>query len=56
MKTIEMTSDYLYRVRSRGGTLVTISYKSGVTYKKVPEAAVRKIVGVGAGRIVDERS
>lgn len=54
MKTIEMEQDFLYKIRPRGETLVTVLYRSGLVYKRVPEAAVKRIVGAGAGRIVDE--
>lgn len=54
MKTIEMEHDYLYKIRPRGESLVTVSYKSGLVYKRVPEAAVRKILAAGAGRVVPD--
>jgi (2Fe-2S) ferredoxin len=49
-----MEQDYLYKIRPRGESLVTVSYRSGVVYKRVPEAAVRKILEAKAGRVVDE--
>lgn len=53
MKSIEMFRDYDYRPTRD----VMRSYRAGRVYRRVPEAAVQKILESGAGRIVrdDER-
>lgn len=45
-----MTQDFNYRAKRH----VAIRYVSGAVYRRVPEAAVRKIVAAGAGEIVEE--
>ena len=48
MKTIRMTRDFDYwPVRQ-----VVMAYRAGVTYERVPEAAVAKILAAEAGEIV----
>jgi len=49
MKTVRMNRDYLYRPKRN----VVVQYLGGTVYPRVPEAAVRAIVGAGAGQIVD---
>lgn len=49
MKTIRMIKDYSYRATPR----VFLQYIGGCTYERVPEAAVRAIVGANAGEVVD---
>ncbi len=56
MKVVYMKFDFLHHIHSRGGGLVTVEYKAGFTYQRVPEAAVKKIVAAGAGVVEDERS
>lgn len=53
MKTVEMFRDFNYTPHPAQ----TIAYKSGQTYERVPEAAVRAIILDDAGRVVirDER-
>lgn len=50
MKTVRMTRDFSYRAKPR----VSIQYIGGAVYRRVPEAAVRKILAAGAGEIVEE--
>lgn len=50
MKTVSMQRSFDYRPK-RG---VIIAYLEGVTYLRVPEAAVRAILEAGAGKIVDD--
>lgn len=50
MKTVRMIRDYRYRARRN----VVVQYLGGAVYPRVPEAAVRAIVGAGAGEIVDD--
>lgn len=54
MRTVEMLRDYDYRPTRH----LMRSYRAGRIYRRVPEAAVTKILESGAGRIVrdDERS
>lgn len=42
-----MLRDFSYVPRRR----VVVQYRGGRTYHRVPEAAVRKIIAAGAGRI-----
>lgn len=48
MKTVRMIREYRYRARRN----VVVQYLGGKVYPRVPEAAVRAIVGAGAGEIV----
>lgn len=47
MKTITMLRDFDYHANR----WITIAYKSGETYRKVPEAAVRAILAAKAGEV-----
>lgn len=51
MKTVEMMRDFAYRPFPRRPILT--AYLAGVTYTRVPEAAVDAIVSAGAGRVVE---
>ena len=48
MNTISLTLDFTYRATSR----VHVQYLGGAIYTRVPEAAVRAILGDEAGFIV----
>lgn len=48
MKTVFLELDYDYKPVAA----VTIAYRAGQTYERVPEAAARAIVEAGVGRIV----
>jgi hypothetical protein len=50
MKTVRMKRDFSYRAKRT----VFVQYLGGVTYPRVPEAAVRAILNAGAGEIVVE--
>lgn len=50
MKTVRMIRDYRYRPARN----VAVQYRAGMVYPRVPEAAVRAIVGAGAGEIVKD--
>jgi hypothetical protein len=53
MKTVTMERDFVYRPKRN----IHISYRAGLTYRRVPEAAVRAILEARKGRIVvNERS
>jgi hypothetical protein len=49
VKAVTMLRDFPYCPSLK----VTIQYRGGVTYARVPEAAVRAIVGAGAGDVVN---
>jgi hypothetical protein len=51
MKTVTMTRDFTYRPKWN----VDVVYRGGVTYRRVPEAAVRAIVGAGAGAVATDQ-
>lgn len=50
MKTVAMARDFPYRVK----VTVVIMYLGGVTYQRVPEAAVRAILEARAGIVIDQ--
>lgn len=52
MKDVRLDRDFTYKPKRN----VHISYKGGITYHRVPEAAVRAIVAAGAGRVVDHEA
>ncbi|MFC0243672.1 hypothetical protein [Rhodopseudomonas telluris] len=54
MKTVTMMRDYSYRPFKRKPVIV--QYLGGATYDRVPEAAVRSIVGAGAGYVVEPQA
>lgn len=47
VKTVEMKRDFIYRPKRN----VHILYRAGVTYERVPEAAVRAIAD--AGKVIE---
>lgn len=51
MKTVAVSRDFPYRAKRH----VVVQYLAGMTYARVPEAAVRAIVSAGAGEIVTEK-
>jgi hypothetical protein len=51
MKTVQMLRDFNYCPTRR----IAVAYLGGVTYPRVPEAAVRAIIKAGAGEVVTER-
>lgn len=52
VKTVEMERDFAYTPQAQ----VTVMYRAGIRYEKVPEAAVRAILIAGAGTVVrDDR-
>lgn len=48
MKKVHVSRDFSYRAKRH----VYVQYLGGVTYERVPEAAVREIVAADAGTIV----
>lgn len=48
MKTVAVSRDFSYRAKRH----VVVQYRGGMTYPRVPEAAVRAIVAAGAGKVV----
>lgn len=52
MKTVAVSRDFPYRAKRH----VVVQYLGGVTYPRVPEAAVRAIVHAGAGKIVEQEA
>lgn len=50
MKTMRMLSDHLYKPKRT----VSVEYKAGRVYERVPEAAVRSILDARAGEVVVE--
>ncbi len=50
MKIVRLDRDFTYKPKRN----VHISYRGGITYHRVPEAAVRAIVAAGAGEIVEQ--
>jgi len=46
-----MDRDFIYKPKRN----VHISYRGGITYHRVPEAATRAIVAASAGRIVEQQ-
>jgi len=50
VKTVRVDRDYPYRARRN----VVVQYLAGNVYRRVPEAAVRAILGAGAGSIVED--
>lgn len=51
MKTVAVSRDFTYRPKRH----VAIQYRAGVTYPRVPEAAVRAITGAAAGQIIQQQ-
>ncbi|MBN8987421.1 MAG: hypothetical protein J0H42_04195 [Rhizobiales bacterium] len=51
MKVVAVSRDFSYRAKRH----VFVQYLAGVTYQRVPEAAVRAILEAGAGRVVPEQ-
>jgi hypothetical protein len=49
MKTVAMMRDFSYRAKRT----VFVQYLGGMTYTRVPEAAVRAIVAARAGKVVE---
>jgi hypothetical protein len=52
MKTVEMVRDFPYCPLPQ----VTMQYRAGRTYPRVPEAAVAEILKAGAGKVVDGKA
>ncbi|MEN6535647.1 MAG: hypothetical protein ABFD89_18430 [Bryobacteraceae bacterium] len=49
MKTVRLDRDFVYKPKRN----VHVAYKGGVTYQRVPEAAVRVIVAAKAGEVIE---
>ena len=52
MKIVTMERDFTYKPKRN----VHISYKGGIRYERVPEAAARAIVAAGAGTAIEPRA
>lgn len=49
MKTVCLDRDFTFKPKRT----VHISYKGGITYHRVPEAAARAIIAAGAGKAIE---
>jgi hypothetical protein len=52
MKTVEMIREFSYCPFRQ----VTLQYRAGQTYSRVPEAAVAAILKAGAGKVVNGKA